>query len=420
MIGAVVALAWLAVLPLIAVAAYRAVFCLAYLVSGRHATVDTRAATPLRRFAVVVPAHDEELLIGELIGSIRAVDYPEDRIAIHVIADNCSDGTAERARSLGAEVAERFDPDPAHRGKGQALSWMFEQLDLRGADAVVIFDADNLVDPGFFRAMNGAIEGGARCLQGYYDIANPGESTLTRMLAVTYVMKNLLYNGGKAALGLSVSLMGTGMVFVREVIEQGGWSSFTIGEDLEQSLALTERGERIRFVSEARIRAQESTSLRQGYVQRQRWATGRQTLGRRARALVVAGLRERSLHRIDAGIDILVPSYSKHLYLSLLAFAGSAVLFARAPALLWATGGVLLYQVGEVAIGLRLMRAGVHEVFSLALAPVFLVWKALIDALALVGFRRRVWARTDRQPHAQTLVSREKSLLEEPDPRRPS
>lgn len=397
-----VAAAWLFVAALVLATTYRALFALAYLLGPRT----TRSPDPGRRhhrFAAVVPAHDEELLIGDLIESLREVDYPAACLEIHVIADNCNDATAHRARELGATAHERHDPD--HPGKGQALAWLFQRLDLTPFDAVALFDADNLVERDFFRAMDDELHGGARCLQGYYGISNPGESVLTRLMAVTYVMKNLLFNGGKATLGLSVVLMGTGMVFVREVIERLGWEAMTIGEDLEQSFNLLERGESIRFVADARIHAQESTTLRQGYTQRQRWASGRAVLRRRAKRALWTGIRRGSLHLADGGLDLLMPPYSKLLYLSVAASGLSLLLWPWAPQLLLVSGTVLVYQLFEIGVALRIMRAPAPFVVSLAFAPVFLVWKAGVDVLALVGHRRDAWTRTDRNPHHRDEVA---------------
>lgn len=391
---------WLLIAGLVPVALYRALLAAAFLLRGRnrHGELD-RAPERFHHFAVVVPAHDEELLIGDLIASIRAAHYPPDRVEIHVIADNCTDATAEKARALGARVAERREP--ADPGKGQALAWMFQRLDLSAFDAVAVIDADNLIDPAFFSAMNRELDRGARCLQGYDGIANPGETVMTRMLAVTYVMKNLLFNAGKAALGLSVTLHGTGMVLRREVIERYGWDSMSIGEDLEQSLWLVRRGERIVFVSDARIGAQESSTLRQAYVQRQRWATGRASLAKSARRALWEGLRSRSLHQVDIAIDLLMPSYARVLSCSLLALGLAWFARAESPALLWAAIGLLAYQIIEVGIALCLMRASLRFVASLAFAPVFLVWKMVIEVLAALGHRREVWARTERREHAR-------------------
>lgn len=401
--------AWIIAAVVLVAAGYRALFAFACLLlhSQRRNAAQVDAA---RRFAVLIPAHDEELLIDEVIKTIRAADYDQSQIEIHVIADNCIDGTAGRVRALGETAHERFEPH--HRGKGQAIDWMLSKLDLSNVDAVALFDADNLVDPGFFSAMNHELATGRRCLQGYYGIANPDESVMTRLLAVTYVMKNQLFNAGKARLGLSVILMGTGMVFRSDVLARTGWQAMSIGEDLEQTFCLLERGERIEFVPDALVRAQEATTLGQGYTQRQRWATGRRALTARARSAIAEGIRNRSLHSIDTGIDILMPTYSKLLNWSFVALGISLMVSP------WTLGPVilvslaLLYQIFEVVVALRIMRAGRQFVVSLAFAPLFLAWKAGIDLLAVIGYRRNVWTRTDRQPHTESTNQPAERTLE--------
>lgn len=398
----VISIAWVLAGVVAVAAAYRALFAAAFLLLPKpdQSTADMPAP---ERFVVLIPAHDEELLIGEVIRTIREADYPQDLIAIHVIADNCSDETAARVRALGETAHERHESD--NPGKGQAIDWMLTRLDLADASVVALFDADTLVDPNFFRAMNRELSKGRRCLQGYYGIANPGESTMTRLMAVTYVMKNLLFNAGKERLGLSVLLMGTGMVFRAEVLARSGWKAMSIGEDLEQTFCLLQNGERVHFVADALGRAQEATTLGQGYTQRQRWATGRRALNAQARAAIVEGLRRRSLHWIDTGVDILMPSYSKLLNWTALAAAVSVAVtpWTVGPALV--VGAALLYQIAEVAVALRIMRAERQFVTSLVFAPVFLVWKGVIDLLAIVGFRRNAWTRTERQRHTESELS---------------
>ena len=372
---------------------YRAVFAVAYLVMGRRsgATADVQRE---RCFAVVIPAHDEEEFIADLIASIRATTYPQDRLRIHVVADNCSDRTAEIVRSLGEEAMERSEPDL--RGKGQALDWAFQRLDLEGVDAVAILDADNFVEPDYFAAMNRALERGGRCLQGYNGISNPDASTMTRLLTVTYVMKNLLFNGGKEALGLSVVLNGTGMVFTRDVIESVGWRAMTIGEDLEQTFVLLDHGERVHFVADAHSRAQESTNFQEGYAQRQRWTSGRNALTGRAWRAVWGGLRSGSIRKLDLGIDLLMPPYAKLLNFSLIGLVLALLLRPWDPTLLLGAGAVLAYQIAEVGIALVLMRAEPRFLASLAFAPVFLLWRAGVELAVLVGRRPSQWTRATR------------------------
>jgi cellulose synthase/poly-beta-1,6-N-acetylglucosamine synthase-like glycosyltransferase len=315
---------------------------------------------------------------------------------IMVVADNCSDRTAARVRQLGVQVFEREEPEDP--GKGQALRWIFRRLDFGRADAVALFDADVLVEPGFFRAVSRMLDQGARCVQGYNGVANPDENSLTRLIAVTNVMKNLLFNGGKAALGLSV-ILSTGIVFIREVIERHGWEAVSIGEDLEQTIHLLESGEHIQFVADARIQAQEASTLRQAYTQRQRWATGRRALAGRARRVLVDAVRRRSLELADIGLDLLMPTYSKLINWTAVALVLAVLLRSASPWLLVAVGIALAYQLVEFGAALVLMRAQPRYAASLVFAPVFLAWKALIDALAVLGSQRPVWTRTARSPH---------------------
>jgi len=387
--GAIVALA----------ALYRAAFALAYALRGPRICEEH----PIRlcRFLIVVPAHNEVLLIGELIASIRESDYPPGKLDIIVVADNCTDATAARVRQLGEIAISRTDPE--NPGKGQALDWILSKTDLSPYDAVAFFDADNLVDSAFFQAMNRELNGGGRCLQGYYDIANPIESPLTRLVSITYLMKNLFYNAGKRCLGLSVSLMGTGMVFSTDVIRTFGWKADTIGEDLEQTFNLLDGDERIFFVYDARTRAQESSTFKQARPQRQRWATGRRALRSRAWNAIATGLRQRSFWRIDAGIDVLLPSYSKLAYLTVLSLVAAVALLKWSVLPMFFVGAAIVSQTLEFSAAIALLGSSRRQIISaLAFAPIFLLWKAIIDGLAIVGYRRTHWARTDRTPHHST------------------
>lgn len=388
--------ACLLLLPIGLAVAYRATFALTYLLHPRR-----RPSTPPAlgevRFAALIPAHDEELLIGEAVDSIKACRYPKHQIDVYVVADNCSDATAYRAREHGGLVLERRDLE--NRGKGQALAWLISRIDLSPYDAIAIFDADSLVDPDFFNWMAPELLDGARCLQGYYDIANPDSSTFTRLLSVTYVMKNVLFNAGKRLAGFSVSLMGTGMVFTREVIERHGWRASSVAEDLEHSMDLMEREEIVRFVPDARIRAQEARDFRTGYTQRQRWATGRRALRRRAWLLVLSGLRSRSLERIDLGCDLLMPSYSGLLNATVLLVPVTWFVSELSVVPLVANLLLLGYQMLEVCVAYALMGAHPRDLLALAYAPAFLAWKGAIEILARFGVQKTAWIRTARSHH---------------------
>ena len=149
-----------------------------------------RWPAPRTRFTVLVPAHDEELLIRRVVGSLLAVDYPPDLYQVHVIADNCTDRTAELARAQGAVVHER--QDAARRGKGYALRWLFAQLlrDPASGDAFVIVDADSIVNQGFLRALDRRLRGDTVAIQAYGTVLNVAAWWGT---ALRYVAFALLY-----------------------------------------------------------------------------------------------------------------------------------------------------------------------------------------------------------------------------------
>ena len=130
---------------------------------------ENKILTPKKTFAVIVAAHNEKEVIGQLVKNLQALDYPKQLFDIFVIADNCTDNTAEIAKNGGAIVCERTHP--TKRSKGFALEWMFERLFKleRQYDAVVIFDADNLVHPRFLLEMNNRLCKGDKIIQGYLE-----------------------------------------------------------------------------------------------------------------------------------------------------------------------------------------------------------------------------------------------------------
>ncbi|MGL5354496.1 MAG: glycosyltransferase family 2 protein, partial [Clostridium sp.] len=129
-----------------------------------------------KRFAMLVAAHNEEVVIGNLVESLKKQKYPKEMFDIFVIADNCSDNTAKIAREYGANVYERFNNE--QKGKGYALEWMFAKIFKMNKkyDAIAVFDADNLVSPNWIKEMNSKMCEGYKVVQGYIDSKNPNDS----------------------------------------------------------------------------------------------------------------------------------------------------------------------------------------------------------------------------------------------------
>ena len=164
------------------------------------------------KFMAILPAHNEENVIGNLIDSLKKQDYPANLIDIYVIADNCTDNTARVAREAGAIVYERYDE--TKKTKGYALDWFLQQKIKENApyDAICIFDADNIVDKNFLKAMNKKLCQGEEVVQGYRDIKNPTDNWITSGYALFYWTMHRFYHLARYNVGLSTLLNGTGFM----------------------------------------------------------------------------------------------------------------------------------------------------------------------------------------------------------------
>ena len=147
---------------------------------------EVKIKTPRKTFALVVAAHNEHAVIGQLVENLKQLNYPKDMYDIYVIADNCTDNTAEIAEKAGALVHVRTHP--TKKSKGYALQWMFDRLFKmdKQYDAVCVFDADNLVHPQFLMEMNNRLCKGDKVIQGYMDAKNPYDTWVSGTFAIAF------------------------------------------------------------------------------------------------------------------------------------------------------------------------------------------------------------------------------------------
>ena len=190
-------------------------------------------SSPRTRFACLIPARNEAAVVGALVRSLRAQDYPAALCDIYVLPNGCTDGTEAAARAAGARILSCSGPV---RCKGDVLHQAIERLLPLGYDAFCVFDADNLVHPAFLARMNDALAAGARVAKARLCAKNPGASWVSGCYALYYGMNELFFNRPRAALGLSVKLVGTGFAVHRELlVRMGGWNTQTLAEDAEFS-----------------------------------------------------------------------------------------------------------------------------------------------------------------------------------------
>ncbi len=246
--------------------------------------------TEKMRFAVLICARNEERVLPGLLESLARQDYPKQCCTVFVVAHNCTDGTAETARRCGAVCWEHNAP--SERRKGHALRYGIGRIrqEYPGRfDGVVLFDADNLADPGFLRAANNALHAGADAIQGYRMTKNPtGVTARLGGLLWLQVMRSETLPHTK--LGLPAMASGTGMAISMEALPEEGWYTETLVEDVDFSIRLALGGRRMMAAPEARFYDEQPNQLRQALMQRWRWMNGwnmciRQNFGRVCRSL---------------------------------------------------------------------------------------------------------------------------------------
>lgn len=247
---------------------------------------------PGRRLLIVIPAHDEQDGINETVRSCLACDYPRELFDVLVIADNCTDGTAAVAARAGARVFERVDE--TRRSKGYAIEDLVDRLresgEWAGLDALVIIDADSVVDPGILRAFAAGLDAGHEWIQGYDAVGNADASWRTRLMAYAFSLINGTTLHGQAALGVGAALRGNGMCLSTVGLDRVPWRATGLVEDLEYSWKVRTAGGRIGFDCGAVVVA---TMLvgggRASENQRLRWERGRRAQrGRMIRPLLAS------------------------------------------------------------------------------------------------------------------------------------
>jgi 1,2-diacylglycerol 3-beta-glucosyltransferase len=345
---------------------------------------------------VLIPAHDEEEGIGATLEALAGCDYPHSRARMIVIADNCGDRTAERARAAGAEVWERRDA--GRRGKGHALIWALERFDAEvpEGEGVVVLDADCVPSANLLQAVEGRLRRGARVLQVDYVVGNPEASHVSALRFGAFALMNTVRPRGKQRLGLSCGLLGTGMAFSRELLRRQPWTATGLAEDGEYHMRLVLAGERAEFVADASVTSAMPTSLRGSTEQQARWEGGKLQLIRRwAPRLLLSGIARRDPVRVHAGLECLVPPQS----LIAAGSAGSALagLLLGRRRLLVLSLATLAAQFAFVLAGLRLVRAPAHVYRALLSAPALVATKLAIYARLLGGRGPSSWVRTERE-----------------------
>lgn len=231
----------------------------------------------LHKYAVLISARNEQSVITQLIDSINNQDYPSELITIFVVADNCTDKTAEMAQNSGAIVYERFNNQQV--GKGYALNYLFEQIKNdyvnENFDAYLILDADNLLSENYITEMNKTFSDGYNILTSYRNSKNYDSNWISAGYALWFLREAKYLNQARMLLNTSCAVSGTGFMFSRQILDKmGGWNFFTLTEDIEFTVYNIVNGEKIGYCGTAVLYDEQPVKFSQSWHQRLRWAKG--------------------------------------------------------------------------------------------------------------------------------------------------
>lgn len=354
----------------------------------RRAAVRRVAAEPLQ-LAVIIPAHNEELLIASCVESLR-LSAAGGNTRIIAVAHNCSDRTAARAAEAGAEVL--LCDNPAAKGKGAALSAGFAYTTAQGVDATLVVDADSRVSSNLIGVVREAISHGAEAVQCRYEMDSSSKRPATRLTALAFRGFNVVRPTGRDRLGLSAGIVGNGFAIRQSLLAQNSYNSLSVVEDLEFHLRLVLSGKKVQFLEDAKVSSALPSSQQGEATQRSRWEGGRANTARTWFVPLLKQLTRGRLQMLEPLLDLMSLPIGYAVLLLLIA-ACFPLVWLRMYALLAVTvvaGHVLAaaWSGSDFAGDMRI----------LARAPGYILWKVCMLPHLLRSARpEAAWVRTERQ-----------------------
>lgn len=350
------------------------------------------------RFDVIVPAHNEAAVIARTVTNLRGLDWPADQFRVLVVADNCTDTTADIARDAGAVVLERSNLE--HRGKGYALDFAFNASQRAGwAQAVVVIDADAEASSNLLEAFAARLEGGEQAVQAHYGVLNPNDSWRTRLITIAKAAFHIVRSRARERLRLSCGIRGNGWCVTHELLHRVPYGAFSLTEDLEYGITLGLAGVRVAYADEAHSDADMVSGEQVARNQRQRWESGRFDLIRTKTVLLLkTACATPSAICLDLALDLLVlPLSYVVLNVAALSLAAAFANAWRSIFQLWQYLGLIngIFLMLYVIRGWQLSGIGLRGIADLGRAPFFLIWKILLLARRK---KTKEWVRTDREP----------------------
>ena len=310
-----------------------------------------------KRYAVLISARNEANVIGNLITCIQTQTYPTELVDIWLVADNCTDNTAEVARNMGCHVIERFNKELV--GKGYALTYLLDQMNDSGAsdpyDAFFVFDADNKLDKHYVEEMNKAFQSGFKILTSYRNSVNLSDNWVSSGSALWFIRESRFLSASRMWLGNSCHVGGPGFMFSQEIMRRNnGWKFHLLTEDLEFTMDSLLHGDRIGYCGTAILYDEQPVTFAQSWRQRLRWSKGfLQVFRYYGPALVKRAIRERDFSAVDFTLllcPFTVIGIARVLLGLLFATCGFVTWQSQLSSLTGWTSGIVTSVIGMMAL----------------------------------------------------------------------
>ena len=279
---------------------YQFIYIVIALIGDKKKKLDTYEAKKLHKFAFIIAARNEQAVIGNLINSIKQQNYPAELIDVIVVADNCTDDTAQIAREHGAICYERFNNMLV--GKGYALDYCFNKIveqfgDYTAYDGYFIFDADNVIDKNYVKEMNKVFDRGYNVITSYRNSKNYDTNWITSGYSLWFIREAKYLNNPRMMLKTSCAVSGTGFLVNSSIIKKNnGWKFNLLTEDIQFSVVNILEGEKIGYCESAMFYDEQPTTFKQSWNQRMRWSKGfYQVMLRYGRELIAMMFKKREM-----------------------------------------------------------------------------------------------------------------------------
>ena len=279
---------------------YQFIYIVIALIGDKKKKLDTYEAKKLHKFAFIIAARNEQAVIGNLINSIKQQNYPAELIDVIVVADNCTDDTAQIAREHGAICYERFNNMLV--GKGYALDYCFNKIveqfgDYTAYDGYFIFDADNVIDKNYVKEMNKVFDRGYNVITSYRNSNNYDTNWITSGYSLWFIREAKYLNNPRMMLKTSCAVSGTGFLVNSSIIKKNnGWKFNLLTEDIQFSVVNILEGEKIGYCESAMFYDEQPTTFKQSWNQRMRWSKGfYQVMFRYGRELIAMMFKKREM-----------------------------------------------------------------------------------------------------------------------------